>query len=145
MNATTDDAARIAAFFENFSRVDLVRLADAYTPDASFKDPFHEVRGVAAIERIYRHMFDTLDEPVFVVTRRMAQGGECWLSWDMEFRFKSMRSHQMQVIHGASHLQLADDGRIAAHRDYWDAAEELYEKIPVLGTLMRWLKRRASR
>jgi steroid delta-isomerase len=26
------------------------------------------------------------------------------------------------------------------HRDYWDAAEELYEKIPVLGSILRWLK-----
>jgi hypothetical protein len=32
---------------------------------------------------------------------------------------------------------------ITEHRDYWDAAEELYEKIPVLGGLMRWLKKRA--
>jgi hypothetical protein len=30
------------------------------------------------------------------------------------------------------------------HRDYWDAAEELYEKLPVLGGLMRWLKTRAN-
>ena len=37
------------------------------------------------------------------------------------------------------------DGRIALHRDYWDAAEELYEKLPVLGVLMRWLKSRANR
>jgi len=30
------------------------------------------------------------------------------------------------------------------HRDYWDAAEELYEKLPVIGALMRWLKKRAG-
>ena len=30
------------------------------------------------------------------------------------------------------------------HRDYWDAAEELYEKLPLLGALMRWLKRRVN-
>ena len=35
-------------------------------------------------------------------------------------------------------------GRVAFHRDYWDAAEELYEKLPGLGGLMRWLKRRAA-
>jgi hypothetical protein len=29
--------------------------------------------------------------------------------------------------------------------DYWDAAEELYEKLPVLGGLMRWLKRAANK
>jgi hypothetical protein len=31
------------------------------------------------------------------------------------------------------------------HRDYWDAAEELYEKLPVLGGLMRFLKRAANK
>jgi len=45
---------------------------------------------------------------------------------------------------GASHLLLDADGRITSHRDYWDAAEELYEKLPVLGALMRILKRRAQ-
>ncbi|NBU45056.1 MAG: nuclear transport factor 2 family protein, partial [Betaproteobacteria bacterium] len=30
------------------------------------------------------------------------------------------------------------------HRDYWDAAEELYEKFPLVGHMMRWLKRRVN-
>jgi len=33
---------------------------------------------------------------------------------------------------------------IVVHRDYWDAAEELYEKLPWVGGLMRWLKRKAN-
>ena len=139
-----NDADRIASFFENFSRADLVRLQDAYTPDAFFKDPFNEVSGLVAIEKIYRHMFETLESPVFVVTSRMAQGNECWLAWDMQFRFKSMHKGKPQVIRGASHLTLAPNGRIAAHRDYWDAAEELYEKVPMLGAMMRWLKRKIA-
>lgn len=39
---------------------------------------------------------------------------------------------------GASLVRFAADGRVVYHRDYWDAAEELYEKLPVLGRLMRW-------
>ena len=48
-----------------------------------------------------------------------------------------------QTVRGCSHLVLDASGRIAMHRDYWDVAEEMYEKIPVLGALMRWLKKRA--
>jgi hypothetical protein len=33
---------------------------------------------------------------------------------------------------------------VTYHRDYWAVAEELYEKLPVVGVLMRWLKRRAG-
>jgi len=36
------------------------------------------------------------------------------------------------------------DGRVNSHRDYWDAAEELYEKLPLMGLLMRFLRRTMS-
>jgi len=39
---------------------------------------------------------------------------------------------------------LDDQSRISLQRDYWDAAEELYEKLPWVGSLMRWLKKRAN-
>ena len=41
-------------------------------------------------------------------------------------------------------LVFNEQGLVTMHRDYWDAAEELYEKLPLLGGLMRWLKRRAN-
>jgi steroid Delta-isomerase len=33
---------------------------------------------------------------------------------------------------------------VSRHRDYWDAAEELYGRLPVLKWLMRALARRAA-
>jgi hypothetical protein len=48
------------------------------------------------------------------------------------------------VIHGATHLRFAPDGRIAYHRDYWDAANELYAKLPLIGPVMRWLRRKLA-
>jgi steroid Delta-isomerase len=133
---------RIVALFEGLSPADLPRLATIYTEDALFKDPFNEVEGVAAIQRIFEHMFVSLDGPRFVIRDAVVQGHQCFLSWDFIFRMKRFNREE-QVIRGGSHLRLAADGRISQHRDYWDVAEELYEKLPVLGTLMRWLKARA--
>jgi steroid Delta-isomerase len=129
--------------FEALAPADLARLDELYAADARFKDPFNEVRGVPAIAGIFRHMFDTLDGPRFVVRDVILQGDQCFLSWDFLFRMRRFNRDE-QCIRGGSHLRLAPDGRIAEHRDYWDAAEELYEKLPVLGGLMRWLKRRAG-
>ena len=39
-------------------------------------------------------------------------------------------------------LHFAPDGRVADHRDYWDPAEELWQKLPLLGPPVRWLRRR---
>jgi len=139
-----DAVARIEVFFAALGPSDLSRLGDFYTSDAYFKDPFNEVRGVCAIEGIFRHMFDTLDTPRFVITRRVVDGDQCFLVWEFRFAFKRFHKGVQQVVHGGSHLLLAPDGRIQSHRDYWDAAEELYEKLPLVGSLMRWLKRRAN-
>ncbi len=133
---------RITGFFESFAPADLDRLAVAYTGDAWFKDPFNEVQGIAEIRRVYAHMFDALHEPRFVIVDRMAGENACWLVWEFRFRFKTYRQGEMQVVRGASHLLLDSQGLIRSHRDYWDSAEELYEKLPVVGALMRWLKRK---
>ena len=47
---------------------------------------------------------------------------------------------EMQVIRGVSHLKFDAAGKVNYHRDYWDAVEELYMKLPVLGMLMRGLR-----
>ncbi len=139
------DLERLVHFFEQLTPADLGRIADLYAPGARFKDPFNEVQGTPAITRIFQHMFESLHEPRFVVTQRLLQGREAFLCWDFHFRFKSFRSQELQTIRGATQLRFDAQGKVELHRDYWDAAEELYEKLPLLGGLLRWLKRRVNR
>jgi ketosteroid isomerase-like protein len=144
---TEDSRAAVAGitrWFESLTPDSLAQLATFYAPDARFKDPFNDVRGLPAITQIFRHMFAALHEPRFVVTQQIVDGAQAFLVWEFRFRFKRFDTVTEQVIHGGSHLTLTEDGRISEHRDYWDAAEELYEKLPGLGALMRWLKRRAN-
>jgi len=136
-------ARRVVEFFESLSVEDLARLGELYAHDAFFKDPFNEVRGLAPIEAIFAHMFRSLDGPRFVVHDAVVQGDQCFLSWDFVFRLRRSGGEAL-TVRGASHLRFGSDGRITSHRDYWDAAEELYEKLPLLGALMRWLKRRVN-
>ncbi len=135
---------RIVDFFETLQPASVERMGDFYTPDAYFKDPFNEVRGLEDVKRIFSHMYVALHEPYFIVTNTVTQGDQCLIVWDFKFRFKRFDTVAVQTVRGCSNLQLASDGRIAFHRDYWDAAEELYEKLPVVGALMRWLKKRAN-
>ena len=135
--------ARIVEAFEGLTAADVGRMGEFYAADAVFKDPFNEVRGVREIERIFSHMYVALDAPYFVVKDVLVQGDQCFLSWDFCFRFRRFSS-ELQTVRGASHLKLNEHGLITLHRDYWDAAEELYEKLPGVGALMRWLKRRAN-
>ena len=134
----------LTAFFETLSPQSVAQLHTVYDAQATFKDPFNEVQGLPAIRAVFAHMYVALDEPRFVVTGSMSQGTEAFLTWDFVFRFKRFDRATVQTVRGATQLRFAPDGRIEVHRDYWDAAEELYEKLPVVGALMRWLKKRAN-
>ena len=138
------DLDRLIDFYQGLTPDSLRHLPEFYSADAYFKDPFNEVQGLAAIEGIFRHMFAALEHPHFVITGRVAQGPQCFLTWEFRFAFRSYAQGVEQTIRGATHLVLDDAQRITLHRDYWDAAEELYEKLPGLRVLMRWLKKRAS-
>lgn len=137
----TDD---LIGWFETLTPDSVAEVERHYTTDAYFKDPFNELRGITGIRRVFAHMFEQLNEPKFRVTGRWQSGEGAVLLWDFTFRMKRGRG-ALQTIRGATHLRFADDGRVNWHRDYWDAAEELYEKLPLVGALMRLLKCAARR
>ncbi|MDY0035973.1 MAG: nuclear transport factor 2 family protein [Zoogloea oleivorans] len=134
--------ARVVAFYETLSPQSLACIGEVYAPDARFKDPFNEVQGLAAIENVFRHMYRQVHEPRFRVTSSMSAGTEAWLAWEFHFRFQGWRESEVQLVRGATHLRLAPDGRVTEHRDYWDTGEELFARLPLLGGLMRFLRRR---
>ena len=134
---------RVVRFYERLELSTVRDVRAVYTPDAYFKDPFNEVGGHDAIIRIFEHMFTQVDQPSFVVHTSMAQGGQGFLVWEFRYHMKRLAKGP-QIIRGSSHLVFDGEGRVCMHRDYWDAAEELYEKIPLLGGFMRLLKRRAN-
>ena len=86
-------------------------------------------------------MFVQVNEPVFSVSKSIVGDGEAILFWTFHFRFKGMGCKEVQSLEGVSHLELNTDGMVTLHRDYWDAAEELYSRLPVIGVLMRGLQK----
>jgi len=140
----TTPIERIVEAFQALTPESVERLHGIYAEDAHFKDPFNDVQSLTEIQRIFRHMFLNLENPRFIITQSITQDMHCFLTWEFRFALKRNQPQRELCILGASHLVLGADGRIAMHRDYWDAAEELYEKLPLIGSLMRWLKRRVN-
>lgn len=131
---------RLVHFYETLTPQSLGALGDVYAPQARFRDPFNDVTGTAVVAQVFRHMFEQVGEPRFEVVGRVDSGQRAALEWVFMFE---LRGRPFRV-HGASVVDFDDDGRVFVHRDYWDVAEELYEKLPGLGVLLRALRRRMS-
>lgn len=132
---------QLVAYFGSLTEASVDDLPRYYSEQAFFKDPFNEVRGAPAIQAIFRHMFHQVADPHFVVTERLVADNGVMLAWDFRFRFRGWKSSETQLVRGVTHLRFDEDGKVSYHRDYWDAAEELYAKLPVLGLLMSGLQR----
>ena len=133
---------RVRSFFESLEPASVDRLDTVYAPDARFRDPFNEVHGISEIRRIFAQMFEHLDDCRFTFIDETVDERGAFLTWDMTFRIRRLSPRETRRIHGATHLKFAPDGRIASHHDYWDAAGELYAQLPLIGAVMRWLKRK---
>jgi len=131
---------RFVSYWNNLTAGDVARLGEFYTEDAVFQDPFNRVQGHAAIKHIFDDMFVRLIDPKFVITETVQEDNRVLLVWDFTFHVRSLNPNLKRKIHGTSLVRFAADGRVLSHRDYWDAAGELYEQLPVIGSLMRWLK-----
>jgi hypothetical protein len=137
---TDPRTARLVTFYESLSPNILGDLAKVYTDDVQFKDPFNTIQGITPLRAIFAHMFQALESPRFVITEAITQGDQSFLIWHFEFSRKGLPSPMR--IQGSTHIRYAPDGRVNWHRDYWDAAEELYNHLPLVGGLFRWLQRR---
>lgn len=138
------DIERAIRVFESLTERSMADLGTIYTADARFVDPFNAVRSIDAIVQVFQHMYAALNKPRFVVTGSLAQGDQCFLLWEFQFRLRSFRKTVDQCIAGTSHLRFDAEGRITQHHDYWDAAHGLYQQMPLLGGLMGWLRRRIN-
>jgi steroid delta-isomerase len=128
-------------FYHELTPQSIDCFPEFYSANAYFKDPFNEVRGVAAIQRIFRHMFGQVEAPRFTVVEQLVDAQGAMLVWEFSFRVRRWGGGQAQLMRGVSHLRFAADGKVDYHRDYWDTGEELYMKLPGLGLLLRGLRR----
>lgn len=130
----------LTIWYATLSLDTLPDIRHLYAPNASFKDPFNEVIGVDAIEKIFIHMFTTTEHPRFVFGETIQQEKQAFLTWTFIFTLNAKE----YTVKGGTHLQFDDAGLVIMHRDYWDAAEELWQKLPIIGVVVRWLRGKFS-
>jgi hypothetical protein len=138
----TDTLSKITDWFEALTPQTLASIDAVYASDAHFKDPFNDVVGIGDIRKIYAHMFENLTNPRFVITCTIEQVEpvhEAFVAWQFRFDWRGRAFD----IPGGTRFVLNDQGLVADHVDYWDVAE-LYERLPVLGSLLRPLRKRMA-
>ena len=137
---STDRADAYVRLWEEMTGAQIETLPALATPDVHFTDPFNDVRGIDALRRVMLKTLDDLPELNFVVTHRAWAGDLCLMRWDFDARTKGGRRF---TIIGMSELTFAGE-KVARHVDHWDAGKQFYEQLPLIGGVLRMIRRRVA-
>ena len=131
---------RYRLYLESLSLESLSDLTFYVVDDVHFKDPFNDVWGLNAMALVFQHMFENVQNVRFVVQDMLAEGQLCFMGW----RFEGEINGKLWAFNGTSLIRFADDGRVEEHIDHWDAGRDFYERLPFIGSLIAFLRRRLS-
>ncbi|MFY8106806.1 MAG: nuclear transport factor 2 family protein [Elstera sp.] len=129
-------------YLETLTAEKVPELAGLVANDVRFIDPFNDVNGVEATQRVFAAIFVSLKNVRFTVIDRAWSGNAWYLRW--RFEAERRQGGQIFAFDGMSELYFDIDGRVRLYRDHWDAASGFYEKLPILGLVLRWLRRRIA-
>ncbi|ADR22349.1 transcriptional regulator [Marivirga tractuosa] len=134
----------VEKFKQYFSPIDFKNqsiLNEIYSDHIVFKDPIHEIHGIENLKEYFNKLNDNLIEGSFRFTEESIVDNKAYLSWEMDLKLK--RPKKNVKASGISVLIMED--KIISQRDYFDAGELFYENIPLLGGIIRSIKKKLSK
>lgn len=134
---------RVSRFFNAFSR-ETLDLADAfYDKDVVFRDPITDLKGLEALKAYYASMYENVISIRFDFTDGVETEDTVAAFWTMELRARGLRGGEPIRVVGASHIRFGGrEGKVVYHRDYFDMGAFIYENVPVVGPVIRYIKGR---
>lgn len=134
---------RFQRLFNTLSAGNVAGMAEVYSPDIRFTDPFGTVDGLDYLQAHFEKIYANVRSCRFDFSDVLLDGDRACLVWVMYLQHPRLRRGREVTVHGMSHLTIAG-GRVRTHRDYFDAGEMLYENLPVFGSFVRRIRRHAS-
>lgn len=134
----------IQRFIDFYSIFSAERIRESvhlvYAEDAYFRDGFREVQGMEEIEAYFLSTTEAIHECAFDIEDVAYSDGNYYFRWIMNLTLRRDRDHPLEAV-GMSHVRFDAKGQVVFHQDYWETAA-LYERLPILGTIIRWVKKR---
>jgi hypothetical protein len=134
-------AERFKAFYADLANADLSKMSDLYHEHVIFKDPVHTINSLTKVQDYTADLCRDVGECRFEYLDQLVGESSAYIKWVMHLQHPRLGPNTVRV-RGMTHIQF--DERIYFHEDTYDLGAMIYEHVPVIGRVIRWLKRRLS-
>jgi len=136
---TNEDSSNLyIRLFEELSMEQLEGIEGFISNNIQFKDPFNELSGLDEFRRLLVKTLNDVKAPKFTVTHRAWSNDILFLRWSFQGEIKGLNHWNVE---GMSEILFDEQGLICQHIDHWDASEQFYAKLPLIGTIIRLIRR----
>ena len=114
-------------------------IEDFVSVDIKFKDPFNDLSGLDSFRRLLVKTLNEVKGLKFEVTHRAWTEDILFLRWSFQGEVRGLNYWKVE---GMSEINFDERGLVCRHVDHWDAAGQFYEKLPLIGTIIRIIRSR---
>lgn len=125
--------------YQSLSTDNLDLLETVYHENITFIDPIHQVKGVKNLRDYFNRLYENLSQCDFVIKEVIVDNNKAAIYWDMTYIHPKLNKGNAVITSGTSQIRGQDD-KVIYHRDYLDVGVMLYEQLPMIGRLIKWIK-----
>jgi limonene-1,2-epoxide hydrolase len=133
---------KIKFFFEKLSKDNMGLVDEFYHPQVDFIDPVGAIKGSAKIKTYYSHMYQNAKNLKFDFVEFHEAGNHVVAIWKMTLQTDKLNGGEAYTVDGNSVIKFDENGKAVYHRDYFDMGAFVYERVPVVGFVVRKIKER---
>jgi len=134
---------RFVDIYKKLGTDNLSLLSSIYHEDMIFVDPLHQVEGLSNLHKYFEGLYVNLIQCDFVIHDVIVSGEQAAIYWHMAYRHPKLNNGEEVLVSGTSRI-IAKDNKVIYHRDYLDVGTMLYEQLPVIGRVIKWIKTKAA-
>jgi outer membrane murein-binding lipoprotein Lpp len=142
--AEQDVISRFETFSGDISASNITnKLSQVYAADIYFRDPFKEIHGLSDFQAYLLRDSASVTQYKLDWQDVGKSDGDYYFRWVMTVKLKRDSRHKPPTqTCGVSEIRFGADGKVIYEQDYFDAASFLYERLPILGGEIRFIKKR---
>ena len=124
----------------NRENIDSGWLDNIYDPNMVFQDCFHHIEGLDHFKRYCSGLYASVLHTRFEFHDQWVKEGSAVLTWTLCYAHPQLLGGQTITVPGSTVIHFHE--KITHHQDYFDGGAMLYEHLPLLGTAVRFFKKR---
>ncbi len=134
--------ASFCELYQSFNANTVSKLTDIYSDNVVFEDPVHKIVGLDDLQSYFEGLLTHLSSCQFTIQEVVIVDQQGFISWEMTLTHTKLNKGQPVIVSGTSHLRFTD--KVHYHRDYFDMGAMVYSHLPIVGTVISYIKRRMA-